>query len=235
MASLTVLTWNLQGRPPDQVGLSELVPRLDPDLIFLQEADASALAAEPALVDWMRHSYADPRAGTWPGMAILSRLPLHDASTQEPTSGVWDRPRVLVASVAHSSGELLAVCVHAKAPLPVPFLHATARNRQLAALGKWLAQRTAGGRRIVAAGDFNAVSCRMDGLVDAAAAIQRRRPTWRPFGAPWLPAMLRLDRVFVSPSITPIAVRVACGASWSDHCPVMATFQLDGTEAMDQR
>jgi endonuclease/exonuclease/phosphatase family metal-dependent hydrolase len=81
----------------------------------------------------------------------------------------------------------------------------------------------AAGDRVLVAGDFNAVRCRVAALTDSAEAL-RPRPTWRPVGVPWFPALLRLDRVFVSPSITPVATRVMCMLSRSDHCPVLATF-----------
>lgn len=226
MAPLTVLTWNLQGRAPGHVGLSRVLARHQPDLVFLQEADASAMAAEPSIAEWLPHSYIDRAAGSRPGMAILSRLPLRHASTLRLGPGTWDRPRILVASVAHAEGELLAVCVHAKAPMPVPFLHAGPRNRQLAELSIWLAQQRAAGQRMVVAGDFNAVSWRLDGLLDAAEAVGSADATWRPIGVPWLPAVLRLDRIFISPSIGVNSLSVACGASRSDHCPVIARLEL---------
>ncbi|HEX9633943.1 MAG TPA: endonuclease/exonuclease/phosphatase family protein [Candidatus Limnocylindria bacterium] len=226
MAPLTVLTWNLQGQAAEQVGLSAVLARHQPDLVFLQEADASALAAEPSNADWLAHSYTDGAAGSWPGMAILSRLPLRRASTLRLAPDIWDRPRILVASVAHARGELLAVCVHAKAPMPVPFLHAGPRNRQLADLTVWLAEQSAPGQQMVVAGDFNAVSWRLDGLLDAAEAVGSADATWRPIGVPWLPAVLRLDRVFVSPSIGVNSLTVACASSRSDHCPVIAEIEL---------
>lgn len=235
MAPLTVLTWNLQGRRPDQVGLREVLARVNPDLIFLQEADSLAVAAEPSMAAWLGHSYADMAAGSRPGMAIFSRLPVRRAWSFAGTPGIWDRTRVLMATLAHSSGELVAVCVHAKAPMPVPFLHARERNQQLADLGAWLAPQVAAGQQMVVAGDFNAVSLRLDGLVDVGEALGSAKATWRPVGVPWLPAVLRLDRVFVSPSIAPQVLQVHCGASRSDHCPVVATLQLDRTPSTDRR
>jgi endonuclease/exonuclease/phosphatase family metal-dependent hydrolase len=227
VAPLTVLTWNLQRRSPDRAGMRGVLERVQPDLIFLQEADGGELSAEPSLAAWVDHSYIDMAAGSGPGMAILSRLPLLRAWSFQGTPGVWDRPRVLVASVAQPGGDLLAVCVHAKAPMPIPFLHAGERNTQLADLAAWLAPQVAAGERIVVAGDCNAVRLDLDGLIDVAAALQRPEPTWRPFGVPWLPPLLRLDRVFVSPLIVPLALQVDCVASRSDHCPVVATLQLD--------
>jgi endonuclease/exonuclease/phosphatase family metal-dependent hydrolase len=159
-------------------------------------------------------------------MAILSRLSLRDATTLAAPASVWDRPRVLAARVQLGDGEVLAVCVHARAPLPIPFLHAEPRNRQLAALGGWVGERASAGHRIVAAGDFNAVSCRVDGLVDAAASLDSPARTWRPVGLSWMPGMLRLDRVFVSPQLVPAAASVACRLSTSDHCPVIVTLAL---------
>jgi endonuclease/exonuclease/phosphatase family metal-dependent hydrolase len=226
---LTVLTWNLQGRAPGRAGLSTVLNEVVPDLILLQEVDPDAIAADAHLATW--HWYAVEGAGHSPGMAILSRRPPLQVETLGPGAlpggeEVWDRVRVLLARVPLAEGqEVLALNVHARAPLPIPPLHAGPRNRQLAALGAWIEDRTAAGTRMVVAGDFNAVICRMAGLVDSAEAL-RTKATWRPFGVPWFPALLRLDRVFVSPSITPLATRVMCRASWSDHCPLLATLSV---------
>jgi endonuclease/exonuclease/phosphatase family metal-dependent hydrolase len=224
----TVLTWNLQGRAPAGAGLPKVLDQVVPDLILLQEVDPDDLAADATLADWQWYAVKGPGRT---GMAILSRhqpLQVERLGLGGLPGGdeVWDRPRVLLARLSLADGkELLALNVHARAPMPVPFLHAGPRNRQLTALGTWVAGRVATGNRIVVGGDFNSVRRRLDGLVDSAAAV-RREATWRPFGVPWLPALLRLDRVFVSPSITPVANRVMCRASWSDHCPLLATLSL---------
>jgi endonuclease/exonuclease/phosphatase family metal-dependent hydrolase len=225
---LTVLTWNLQGRAPGRAGLSRVLNEVVPDLILLQEVAPDAIAADAHLAAW--HWYAVDGAGH-SGMAILSRRPPLQVETLGPRAlpggeDVWDRARVLLARVPLAGGqEVLALNIHARAPLPMPLLHAGPRNRQLAALGAWIEERAATGSRMVVAGDFNAVRCRLDGLVDSAEAL-RTNATWRPFGVPWLPALLRLDRVFVSPSIKPLATRVICHASWSDHCPLLATLSV---------
>jgi endonuclease/exonuclease/phosphatase family metal-dependent hydrolase len=225
---LTVLTWNLQGRAPAGAGLSKVLYQVVPDLILLQEVDPDDLASDAVLAAWQWYAVKGPGRT---GMAILSRVPPLQVETLGPGGlpggdEVWDRPRVLLARLTVADGrELLALNVHAQAPMPVPFLHAGPRNRQLAALGTWVAKRVAAGERIVVGGDFNSVRRRLAGLVDCAEAV-RPQATWRPFGVPWLPAVLRLDRVFVSASITPVATRVMCRASWSDHCPLLATLSL---------
>jgi endonuclease/exonuclease/phosphatase family metal-dependent hydrolase len=233
VGKLTVLTWNLQGRRPRGVGLPAVLARYEPDIAFLQEADFGALETEASLAAWTASAYADAGAGSRPGMAILSRLPLLRASTLVPTPTAWDRPRALEATIGLSDGELMAVCVHAKAPMPIPFLHAEPRNRQLADLKAWLAERT-GDKPVIVAGDFNSVSLDIPGLTDVGTALARPGPTWRPFGVPWFPPMLRLDRVFVSTTFTPVEVTVPCRASRSDHCPVIAQLEL-GLLAKDAR
>jgi endonuclease/exonuclease/phosphatase family metal-dependent hydrolase len=226
---LTVLTWNLQGQAPGRAGLSTVLNEVVPDLILLQEVDPDAIAADAQLATW--HWYAVDGAGHSPGMATLSRRPPLQVETLGPGAlpggeDVWDRARVLLTRIPLAGGqEVMALNVHARAPLPMPLLRAGPRNRQLAALGAWIEERAAAGSRMVVAGDFNAVRCRLDGLVDTAEAL-RANATWRPVGVPWLPAVLRLDRVFVSPSITPLATRVICHASWSDHCPLLATLSV---------
>jgi endonuclease/exonuclease/phosphatase family metal-dependent hydrolase len=222
---LTVLTWNLQGRRPRRVGLPAVLARYQPDITFLQEADFTALEAEGSLDEWTASAYANAGAGSRPGMAILSRLPLLRASTLVPTPAAWDRPRVLQATIGLPDGELTVLCVHARAPLPVPFLHAEPRNRQLADLRAWLAERPSD-QPIIMAGDFNSVSLEMPILSDIAITLDAPGSTWRPFGVPWLPPVLRLDRVFVSASFIPISVAVPCRASRSDHCPVVAQLEI---------
>jgi endonuclease/exonuclease/phosphatase family metal-dependent hydrolase len=222
---LTVLTWNLQGVPPRRVGLPAVLDRYRPDVVFLQEVDFRTLEADAGIAGWTEFAYADAAAGTRPGMAILSRAPLLRASTLSLSPGTWDKARVLVADVRVADIELVAVCVHAKAPLPLPFMHAGPRDRQIADLGAWLAERSAE-RPVIAAGDFNAVTVSLRGMVDVGSLAAEPQPTWRPIGLQRLPGLLRLDRVFVSPFLRPAGLIVDCHASRSDHCPVVATFNM---------
>jgi endonuclease/exonuclease/phosphatase family metal-dependent hydrolase len=232
VSRLTVLTWNMQGLRPARAGLPAVLDQFDPDLLLLVEARPDDLLAEPALAPWSERSYMDAVAGSPPGMAILSRLPMRDATTLtadrlRTTDGTWDRPRAVTARIQTASGAtLLATAVHTKAPLPFPPLNAARRNRQFASLAGWIAVQLAEGERLIVAGDFNAVRCHFPRMTDVAVALGREAPTWRPIGIRKLPAVLRLDRIFVSTGITPVAVAVGCSVSRSDHCPVGAVVEV---------
>jgi endonuclease/exonuclease/phosphatase family metal-dependent hydrolase len=232
VSRLTVLTWNLQGLRPARAGLPAVLDQFDPDLLMLAEAHPDDLLTEPALAPWCEQSYLDAVAGAPPGLAILSRLPMRDATTLtadrlRTTDGTWDRPRVITARIETASGgTLLATAVHARAPLPFPPVSAALRNRQFASLAGWIAVQLAEGERLIVAGDFNAVRCHFPRMTDVALALGREAPTWRPIGIRRVPALLRLDRIFVSTGITPLTVAVGCSLSRSDHCPIGAVVEV---------
>jgi endonuclease/exonuclease/phosphatase family metal-dependent hydrolase len=231
VSRITLLAWNIQGKAPAKVGLPEVLHLIDPDLVMLMEADPDELLAAPDLEPWAAQGYMDASAGGPPGMAILGQSVMREPTTLTAerladSAGVWDRSRAMSVGVELPQGDIVqAIAVHAKAPLPFPPINARPRNRQFDSLAAWITVKLATGQRMIVAGDFNAVSCHFPRLTDVGLALGQEAPTWRPF-LRFLPAVLRLDRVFVSAGITPVSFAVPCRPSRSDHCPVVAVLDV---------
>jgi endonuclease/exonuclease/phosphatase family metal-dependent hydrolase len=211
---VTIATWNLQGRPPAQLGLAERVWEWSADILLLQEADGNAIAAE--LAGYQAQLWW-PTAGTAPGMVIASRLPVSAQGLLDALEP-WDKPRVAWAELRPDEGsEITAVNVHLKAPVgPWPPAARATRDRQRRALGDWLR----GLGPFVVGGDFNTREPSLDGAV--ASAFHSAEPTWRPLGWRILPPLLRLDAFFVGPGLEIERSNVDQAAIGSDHQPVVA-------------
>jgi endonuclease/exonuclease/phosphatase family metal-dependent hydrolase len=231
-AELCVVTWNLQARTASSQRLGQLLDRWRPDLLLLQEANGDVVAADPAVAERFEHRLVRRGAGTVAGMAIFSRQPLLETAILDQPADVWDRPRVLSARLAGGpAGGLVVANVHLRNPLgPVlpilPFDRAL-RDRQRRALGEWSASRLVQGDRLLLGGDLNTIDCRLEGLTNVAAALDRPQPTWRPYGIPFVPPVLRIDHLFVGgPGLEPRSVATECRPTGTDHCAVIATLEL---------
>jgi endonuclease/exonuclease/phosphatase family metal-dependent hydrolase len=215
---LSVATWNLQGRDPDDAGMAALVDRHDPDVLLLQEADGPALAACASLAGH-RHRVLRADAGYPPGLAILSRFELGDVGALADPAG-RRRPRLIWARLRHDGGGVLVASMHAAAPIGDPrFDNPWRRAVQLRAIAEFAAGLA--GSSAIIGGDTNTVRLAIEGYRDAADVVAGAERTWRPIGgASWLPPLARLDRIFVSPDVDVISSTTECRISRSDHCPV---------------
>jgi hypothetical protein len=99
---------------------------------------------------------------------------------------------------------------------------------QVRALTEFTVATLRTGGALVVAGDFNLTE-REPAYRDLTAVLDDVRPpgaTWRPLALSWLPAVLRVVYLFVSPPAAATSARVECGASASDHCAVVARLRL---------
>ncbi len=231
-SSITIMTWNLHGERPAEVGLQQGLDRWSPDVIVLQESriqDTVALLPDDMTI------LTFPDAATPPGMVIASRLPILDRGQVTEPLPAWDRPRAFWIEVDTGSGPITVVGVHLSVPfppssLPCPYCP-TLRDAQVAALADFAAARAAAGEIAVVVGDFNMtdreVAYRdLRGLTDTA-----RGATWRPLALAWLPPFLRLDYVFVTPGIGARSTVTGCAISSSDHCPLVVELAVPGGTA----
>ena len=221
---LSVATWNLQGRDPDEAGMAALIGRHDPDVLLLQEADAPAIAACGSLAG-LPHRILRTDAGYPPGMAILSRLGLSESGALPDPVG-RRRPRLIWVRLSAEDANVILGSLHAAAPVGDPRLDNPWRRavhlRAIAAFAASLA-----GTPAIIGGDTNTLRYAITGFLDAAVAAGHTQRTWRPIGgAGWLPALARLDRIFVTLDFDVIESETACRISRSDHCPVIARLRL---------
>jgi endonuclease/exonuclease/phosphatase family metal-dependent hydrolase len=229
MSRLRVVTWNLLGRRPGRVGLDRLVAAHRPDLMVLQEADGEAITAHAELTRALPHRFIDVHAGYRPDLAILSAYEITATGRLDAPRRIFDRARLLWADVRLPDGSSIRVAsVHTAAPdslLPPPY-NPIRRNRQLRAIAAFATRELASHGRLVIGGDFNTVRYEIAGMTEAARAHGRPTPTWRGLPVAWLPPLLRLDRIFVGPSVTVEELHVGREFHGSDHCPVIATLSL---------
>jgi endonuclease/exonuclease/phosphatase family metal-dependent hydrolase len=173
-------------------------------------------------------------AGTVAGMAILSSFPPVECGVLDAPADAWDLPRVLWARLADGPADgLLVVNVHLRNPLgpilPILPLHRPARDRQRQALAAWTASRLEQGERLLVGGDFNTVDCRLEWLTIVADALDRPLATWRPYGIPFAPPVLRIDHLFLGGrGVEPTTLATDCRPTGSDHCALVATLAVSG-------
>ena len=216
MSELTILAWNLQGRSPTRLHLSEALRAMRPDVLLLQEADGDRVGE--VLPPAFQSRLWWPTAATAPGIVIASHLPLEEQGILEPVNPPWDRPRVGWARFRWAGGPLTVASVHLSAPL-LPGARGR-RDAQLAEVAGWAEAMVAGTERLIVGGDFNTRGPQLPRMTDACAA--EPLPTWRPLAVAWMRPMLRLDAIFTSPALR--TGEAGIGTQWrgSDHLPVVA-------------
>ena len=223
---LTIMTWNLHGEAAGGVGLEAALARWDPDVVVMPEAVADAAALFRPDMQTMHH--AD--AATPPGMLLATRLPILDSGVLDTPAGTWDRPRAMWLTLDTGARPLTFVGVHLSVPFPLASLPCpycpSLRDRQVAAVAAFAAERQAAGESVVVAGDLN-LTDREVAYGDLASLTDvARGGTWRPLPISWLPPVLRLDYVLTGRDITVDSTDVDCGVSSSDHCIVVVQLAV---------
>jgi endonuclease/exonuclease/phosphatase family metal-dependent hydrolase len=222
-AELRIMTWNLHGQGLD-AGLRDVMRAWQPDVVVLQEASLSTVEAEALFGAGMTVIHR-PDAATPPGMVLATSLPPTSSGVLAEPADAWDRPRAPWVRVELDGHAITVVGVHLAVPFPVSSLPCpycpSLRDAQVAALAAFAAARQVEGDAVLLAGDFNLTEREpayqeLGGLRDASSAA-----TWRPLPLAWLPPLLRLDYVRLSPDLAVVGRRTACAGSSSDHCPLI--------------
>jgi endonuclease/exonuclease/phosphatase family metal-dependent hydrolase len=206
--------------------MAGFVDRFRPDVLLLQEADGPALEASESVAD-LPHRVLRPDAGYAPGIAILSRYPVQDSGALAEATDPGARPRLIWARLAVGP-DLVVGSLHAAAPIGDPrFDNPRRRAVHLRSVSAFARQLAHSAIPAVVGGDCNTVRFAIPGYADAATAEAAGRATWRPIGGmPWLPAIARLDRLFVSSQFAVLETTTPCSLSRSDHCPVVTRLRL---------
>jgi len=205
----------------DFEAFSAEVRKQDPDILCVQEVDAAWQQVLEGLHETYPHQHFEARSDNF-GIALLSRLPLADVEIFE-LGGVT--VPAISAKVETGAGTLRLLTLHTLPPM-MKYL-AASRNRQLAEAAKF-AQAGTGPFALV--GDLNATpwSPHFQDLLRVADLKEARlgqgvMPTWPVDG--WLPALLPIDHILVSPGIT-VSQMVRGGDTGSDHLPVIADLRI---------
>jgi vancomycin resistance protein VanJ len=234
---ITVSTWNLEAGSAAASELVEVLAASDADIVALEElAPEGAAAIEASASVIARYPYRElyPEAGVW-GLGLLSRHPLEDvALARDPMRlrarvDLGDAGRVAIV-VAHPLPGRIATVSPLR--LPVAF-DATGRDAALETIRVGADGFAGAGAPSILLGDFN-----VSPLEPGYAIVARGRHdvhgevgigpgwTWRPSRLEGLGmGLLRIDHVFVSPTIEPEWIKEDCSHP-GDHCLVTAGVRL---------
>ena len=216
-ATLRVFSANVYDANPDVGRIAEEIEAAAPDLLALQEVnpDGAAALRRSGVLARFPYRRAETRGGA-SGIGLWSRFPLAEIQVHH----VGGMP-LIRATIILGGRRLRFYTVHTVAPL------GDDRPRWRAQL-RWIdeALRREDGPLVVA-GDFNATRYHRsfrrllsDRLVDAHERRGRGWATTWPSGY-WLPPLMRLDHVLVSPDIGVRSVLEGLGHG-SDHRPIIA-------------
>ncbi|MEZ6242447.1 MAG: endonuclease/exonuclease/phosphatase family protein [Phycisphaerales bacterium] len=232
---LVVMSANVLFVNDDPTRLIEQVREVKPDVLLIEEYQASwSEALHAAIGAEYAYSIEAPSPGAT-GEAVFSRLPFVSEPVVVPGVGEFAKPEIRIA-VEHGGKRVEIVCVHLTAPL---HLDAVARQRRevgwMAALVEARMSAPDAPDAIILGGDFNAPyasthlrELRWAGLHEAQAAVgDGRGATWRPPTGwmSWAPR-IRIDQLMYRGRIRATSAHVG-GETGSDHLPVWATFRLE--------
>jgi endonuclease/exonuclease/phosphatase family metal-dependent hydrolase len=222
-ATVRVMTWNIHGGMGpdgrhDLERMLELVRRVDPDVLALQEIDSRRVPASEHPVAMLKrvlgHHGISAAAITTPdgdyGQVLLSRWPMTKTAVHDISVPGREPRRAITAVINAPAGDLFVLAAH----LGLRFVERQRQCRQMAHLVNLSALTT------VVMGDFNdwmwpgsvqnVLACHLPG-----------RTRHRTFPARF--PLLKLDRIYCRPASALISSRVDPGASSiSDHLPVIA-------------
>jgi endonuclease/exonuclease/phosphatase family metal-dependent hydrolase len=217
------MTGNLLKNRADAGYLGDLLDRLDPDLVFLQEM--TAISAQ-VLADRFEHYFIFP-SKEFEGRGVASKLPAEGGSVDLPwRPGTWAR-------VSVDGKTLIGAGVHMSNPIQFPSWRSIRERRdQVGALLAWADGLESDA--LVIAGDMNASPAWplyrrlaerwQDLAVQAAEATgDQPEPTWG--WRPGWPRMLRIDHVFGS-GVTAVGTQVE-PMRGSDHHALIVDITFD--------
>jgi endonuclease/exonuclease/phosphatase family metal-dependent hydrolase len=226
IGTFKLMSANLLNGRADVVHLSDVLDRVQPDLLVTQEMgpDAAAVIAS-------RFPHHDLRPDlVHQGRGIASRFDAQFETLELPwRSGSWAR-------VSMGPATLVLAGVHMFNPMAFPWWRSlAARKDQINALLSW-ADTIDHGEAVVVAGDMNAtprwplyrrLDQKWDDLVLTVNDGSHRKsdPTWG-FRPSW-PRMLRIDHVFGT-GIQPVTAAVE-RLNGSDHSAVLVELKLHPT------
>lgn len=216
------MTANVLRDAVDTAHLGDLIDRVDPGLVFLQEMTEEAAGV---LADRFDHHFLSP-SEEFEGRGVASKRAAECGSIDLPRrAGTW-------AKVEVEGKSLVAAGVHMSNPIQFPWWRSIRERRdQVDAILAWADAQESDG--LIIAGDMNAspawpvyrrLAHRFDDLA-AEAAVEnggKPGPTWG--WRPGWPRMLRIDHVFGS-GVKAIATQVE-PVRGSDHHALIVDIKI---------
>lgn len=244
---LTLLSWNVFVGGVSPGALREALAAHSPDVVLLQELIWEEVADDPALAAAYPYQLLRP-AESAPSLAILSRYPILASGVPELPGDEWDMERIVWARLDLGGQAVTVVNAHPIPPRiggagcpPLRCYNSGPRDAQIAqmrAFAEDLRRRT--GDPLILAGDMN-VTEREEAYFDLAAGLQdAHKAVGAGFGASWRPAslelatgLIRIDYIFASEGLRPLALTTDCTPRGSDHCLLVAGLAVEAGRAAD--
>ncbi|CAN5753520.1 hypothetical protein BH23ACT4_BH23ACT4_07090 [soil metagenome] len=217
------MTGNVLRDAVDTAHLGDLIDRVDPDLVFLQEMTEGTAVV---LAERFEHHFLFP-SEEFEGRGVASKYESECGSIELPwRPGTWARVTV-------EGKTLVGAGVHMTNPIQFPWWRSIRERReQVEALLRWADRQDADA--LIVAGDMNAspvwplyrrLDDRFDDLALTAAGGMGRNPEptwgWRPG---W-PRVLRIDHVFGT-GVEAVATHVE-PIRGSDHHALIVDFTIE--------
>jgi vancomycin resistance protein VanJ len=238
-ARLSVMNWNVRlGGSADEI--RAVLGTARPDIVAIEEGYLRRVAADPALTALYPYQVAFS-ADSAPRVFLLSVYPpLEQGAAAQPAGGIpysfWTRfdlggGRSVVVVAGHPTSAHPAL---SRRCAWFACFDTDLRDAQIAELRALADPFLAAGDPLILLGDLN-VTEREPAYATLAAGLRDAHreagsgvgATWRPARGMGVPlALLRIDYLFSSPNVTPLAVTTDCTPRGSDHCLVRGTFAL---------
>ena len=220
-SSIMLFLSNVQTSNQSHQDVLDAIAAADPDIVILQETDATWFAAMQPLLESYPHNINAIRSDNF-GMVVFSQIPFDQSSTKYiPPANV---PTIMATfEIANQPVDVIAT--H---PLPpMRFETANARNLQLKAIAEEVASRA---NPTIVIGDLNITpwSPHFRALIDVSGLRDARdgfgiQPTW-PLR---LPAVFRIpiDHCLVSDAFRVLEMKRGPDVG-SDHLPIIVTLGI---------
>lgn len=207
--ALQIISLNVLAANPNKERVLAYLTASEADVFYLMEIDADWAAALEPLKRSHPHHQVLPRPDNF-GLALFSRLPLHDLRVFQPAQG----PPVVQAKLLHQGRSLVFLGAHP--PPPIGARLAALRDNQLAALAEWTAGQD---QPVLLAGDLNATPWSQALRPLTAAGFTSLHPAWPPTWRAGSIFALPIDHAYVTAPLTLRQRRTGPNLG-SDHRPL---------------
>jgi vancomycin resistance protein VanJ len=239
-SQISMLTWNVFAGNSRYDGIDRMLATRPADVVLLQEADSEKVNVG-ALATIYPYTLTGPDDAP-PGMIFLSTFPILAHGMLDGERTLWDIPRLLWVRLDLGNGgsvtvvgahPMSAYIVGAGCTLPICYSPGW-RDKQIEAMrDDFISPMVDSGDAMIVAGDFN-ITEREPAYADLSRGLT---DSWKAvglgFGTTWRPelmmgqelGLLRIDYLFASPNVRPLAMSVDCAPRGSDHCVVTGRFE----------